>query len=214
MCSGTGDWTLLQPGFPIRKSSDHSLVASFPRLIAGSYVLHRLLVPRHPPCALTNLATKFRCSRPLCSSQETGGGPSGSSPGAAYGTGSRGTGPRGLGRCPLPQDPTACLGDLPCPTPVPSRRSGCTGGGTPSGSPTSQCSTHELHPGGKRPWHGSGHRGLGPWRQVLLRKEVIQPHLPVRLPCYDFVPIADPTFDGSLPYGLGHRLRVLPTFVT
>ena len=47
----------------------------------------------------------------------------------------------------------------------------------------------------------------------LLRKEVIQPHLPVRLPCYDFTPIADPTFDGSLPKGLGHRLRVLPTFV-
>ncbi len=37
--------------------------------------------------------------------------------------------------------------------------------------------------------------------QVLLRKEVIQPHLPVRLPCYDFVPIADPTFDGSLHKG-------------
>ena len=32
---------------------------------------------------------------------------------------------------------------------------------------------------------------------VLLRKEVIQPHLPVRLPCYDFVPIASPTFDRS-----------------
>ena len=31
----------------------------------------------------------------------------------------------------------------------------------------------------------------------LPRKEVIQPHLPVRLPCYDFVPIADPTFDHS-----------------
>ena len=31
----------------------------------------------------------------------------------------------------------------------------------------------------------------------LLRKEVIQPHLPVRLPCYDFTPITDPTFDGS-----------------
>ena len=51
-------------------------------------------------------------------------------------------------------------------------------------------------------------------RRLLLRKEVIQPHLPVRLPCYDFVPIASPTFDGSLPYGLGRRLRVLPTFVT
>ena len=47
----------------------------------------------------------------------------------------------------------------------------------------------------------------------LLRKEVIQPHLPVRLPCYDFTPNTNPTFDGSLPYGLGHRLRVLPTFV-
>ena len=35
----------------------------------------------------------------------------------------------------------------------------------------------------------------------LLRKEVIQPHLPVRLPCYDFVPIASPTFDGSLHKG-------------
>src|SRR5947209_20530265 len=37
----------------------------------------------------------------------------------------------------------------------------------------------------------------GPNLVVLLRKEVIQPHLPVRLPCYDFVPIADPTFDSS-----------------
>jgi hypothetical protein len=45
------------------------------------------------------------------------------------------------------------------------------------------------------------------------RKEVIQPQLPLRLPCYDFTPIIDPTLDGSLPCGLGHRLRVLPTFV-
>jgi len=49
---------------------------------------------------------------------------------------------------------------------------------------------------------------------VLLRKEVIQPHLPVRLPCYDLVLITSPTFDDSLPCGLGHRLRVLPTFMT
>ena len=32
---------------------------------------------------------------------------------------------------------------------------------------------------------------------LLLRKEVIQPHLPIRLPCYDFTPITCPTFDGS-----------------
>jgi hypothetical protein len=33
------------------------------------------------------------------------------------------------------------------------------------------------------------------------RKEVIQPQLPLRLPCYDFTPIIDPTFDGCLPEG-------------
>ena len=47
----------------------------------------------------------------------------------------------------------------------------------------------------------------------LPRKEVIQPQLPLRLPCYDFTPIINPTFDGCLPEGLAHRLRVLPTFV-
>jgi hypothetical protein len=57
MCSGRGDGPLRPPGFPIRKSPDLSLVADSPGLIAGSYVLLRLLVPRHPPCALINLAT-------------------------------------------------------------------------------------------------------------------------------------------------------------
>jgi hypothetical protein len=33
----------------------------------------------------------------------------------------------------------------------------------------------------------------------LLRKEVIHPHVPVGIPCYDLTPIIDPTFDGSLP---------------
>ena len=33
---------------------------------------------------------------------------------------------------------------------------------------------------------------------VLLRKEVIQPHLPIRLPCYDFTPITSFTFGGVL----------------
>ena len=56
---------------------------------------------------------------------------------------------------------------------------------------------------GRLPEQGSG----------LPRKEVIQPQLPLRLPCYDFTPIIDPTFDGCLPEGLAHRLRVLPTFV-
>ena len=51
------------------------MVANSPGLIAGSYVLHRLLVPRHPPIALSSLSHNKklqRCSRPLCSSQNTG----------------------------------------------------------------------------------------------------------------------------------------------
>ena len=31
----------------------------------------------------------------------------------------------------------------------------------------------------------------------FLRKEVIQPHLPIRLPCYDFTPVISPAFGGS-----------------
>ena len=48
-----------QRGFPIRTSSDQHPVIDSPRLIADSHVLHRLLVPRHPPCALHNLATQM-----------------------------------------------------------------------------------------------------------------------------------------------------------
>ena len=32
----------------------------------------------------------------------------------------------------------------------------------------------------------------------LPRKEVIQPHLPIRLPCYDFTPVICLTLDGWL----------------
>jgi hypothetical protein len=59
-------------------------------------------------------------------------------------------------------------------------------------------------------------RGLRPVSSDLPRKEVIQPHLPVRLPCYDFTPITDPTLDaclsGTRPE-LAQRLQVSPTFV-
>ena len=33
---------------------------------------------------------------------------------------------------------------------------------------------------------------------LFLRKEVIQPHLPIRLPCYDFTPVTSPAFGSSL----------------
>jgi hypothetical protein len=63
---------------------------------------------------------------------------------------------------------------------------------------TSQRSTRERSPQNTR-LRNDTWTTRKPGSHLLLRKEVIQPHLPVRLPCYDFVPIADPTFDGSLP---------------
>ena len=45
-------------GSPIRTPPDHSSFANSPGLIAGYYVLHRLLMPRHPPCALHSLSHK------------------------------------------------------------------------------------------------------------------------------------------------------------
>ena len=55
-----GNTTSLVPGFPIRTSSDPRSVDSSPRHIAASHVLHRLPVPRHPPCALKHLQHKTK----------------------------------------------------------------------------------------------------------------------------------------------------------
>ena len=61
--SGGSTRALPRVGFPIRKSSDQRMVSSFPRLIAAAHVLHRLLAPRHSPCALVLLIRKntFYC---------------------------------------------------------------------------------------------------------------------------------------------------------
>jgi hypothetical protein len=54
-----------------------------------------------------------------------------------------------------------------------------------------------------------------PWARIpcFLRKEVIQPQVPLRLPCYDFTPITDHTLVRCPPEGLAHALLVQPTFV-
>ncbi len=57
----------------------------------------------------------------------------------------------------------------------------------------------------------SCHRSLcGHDLRKSLRKEVIQPQVPLRLPCYDFVPVTDLTVD--IPESV--RLRVLPAPMT
>src|SRR5438067_2228546 len=63
---------------------------------------------------------------------------------------------------------------------------------------------------------GLGKRASSHSRPQLPRKEVIQPQLPLRLPCYDFVPVTSPTL-GRCPLcyqRLAHGLQVLPAPMT
>ena len=169
MYSAESTRALPRVGFPIRRSRDQRLVSTSPALIAAAHVLHRLLAPRHPPCALVLLIEK----NTLCVAME-------------------------FSRCSR--------------THAPKRK--------PPGRTVSQNSA-ALYRGrhsSRRAGYSDGrsHQRAGSLRSNcsgIPRKEVIQPQLPLRLPCYDFTPIIDPTFDGSLPCGLGHRLRVLPAFV-
>ena len=44
------------------------------------------------------------------------------------------------------------------------------------------------------------------WLVRLLRKEVIQPQVPLRLPCYDLVPITEFALGGCVSCEFTHRL--------
>ena len=58
-------------GFPHSEICGSKVVCTSPQLIAAYHVLHRLLVPRHPPCALTNLAASFESSVQLKTARRT-----------------------------------------------------------------------------------------------------------------------------------------------
>ena len=93
----------------------------------------------------------------------------------------------------------------------------CGSQGTAGRSPEDRV-LRALRRGGRRTaryWTGrpAGKVNNAFWKLVLPRKEVIQPHVPVRLPCYDFTPLTLHTFGTSLPEGLGRRLRVQTTRV-
>ena len=177
MDSACGNAALPALGFPIRESTDHRLFSAYPWLIAAVHALLRLLVPRHPPCALLILTVITRPARGRArgdtryigktvqfsrTAQET---PAGLAVGLSKLNSMRGTHP--FGCAPSVQTRSTLLG--------PAGSSGC---GMQLRRPD-----RRSNPGG------------------FPRKEVIQPHLPVRLPCYDFTPVTSPTFDGSLPKG-------------
>ena len=52
-------------GFPHSEISGSQLICSSPKLIAAYHVLHRLLMPRHSPCALFSLTSSESASAPL-----------------------------------------------------------------------------------------------------------------------------------------------------
>ena len=52
---------------------------------------------------------------------------------------------------------------------------------------------------------------MSSWIPILHRKDVIQPHLPIRLPCYDLTPIIEPTLDGCL-LAVGSPASGVPNF--
>ena len=45
---------------------------------------------------------------------------------------------------------------------------------------------------------GNARKSVSIFLFSFLRKEVIQPQVPLRLPCYDFTPVTDPTVVGCL----------------
>ena len=53
-------------GFPHSEISGSTLICSSPKLIAAYHVLHRLLMPRHSPCALRNLTSSESASASFC----------------------------------------------------------------------------------------------------------------------------------------------------
>ena len=202
MSSDAGDETRISPGFPIRTPSDHSPVIDSPRLIADSNVLHRFLVPRHPPCALKNLTTKMLASTMQFSThqptptrhpritreQQTSEATHQSKPATAdpSDTQQRTTRP-----------PHQTHHAFPTPRTPHAHSAWTKKGAVLTTAHLPQQPTIDVPPTSTHSSHHTRAASRAPQQRKLLRKEVIQPHLPVRLPCYDLVPIASPTFDGS-----------------
>ena len=168
MDSGRSTRALPRVGFPIRKSPDQRMVSSFPGLIAAAHVLRRLLAPRHPPCALVLLIRKNTSTTAMEFSRCARAG------------------------CPPFEEPLADEWSLKA-----QQRAAPSGAGNVEVDVIPGEPGHRTA-GGRATVPSTSRAPAGVRAPAFPRKEVIQPHLPVRLPCYDFTPIIDPTFDGCL----------------
>ena len=183
-------------------------------------------MPRHPPNAQKNKQQKtheqnkkqfcrrnltVRCSRPLYSSQPTHPHPptTPNKSGAPDGSGNQGALPQNPDSMPPPHHARAPTTSRPPQPQQPQQPT--TAGVSPMPAPDKPTTPHtSARRSAAQPFR-KGRPPAGPDPstvrarstarkpppQSILRKEVIQPHLPVRLPCYDFVPITSPTFDRS-----------------
>ena len=148
------------------------MLDSFPRLFAACYVLLRLLVPRHPPLTLSSLDIENPRQNVLAMQ---------------------------FSRCqkaPIPGRQCARWDGTP------SQLNSVSDSEIPE-RPRSLRSTRSIilqESSRQRPTR-ERYEPLNGGSILLLRKEVIQPHVPVRLPCYDLVPITNPTFGSSLQNG-------------
>ena len=185
------------PGFPIRPSPGSQRVCRSPELIAAYHGLHRLRVPRHPPHAFVRLTTynSFKQStRDLSTSDvfDVTIAP-----------------PKGCHTSNLTEWIRQSH-DLPL-TSVVKQRSDRSGR---LARHAASCQTIELWDRNVR-----GERlprcfqaGSRPRSRLLVDsgKEVIQPQVPLRLPCYDFAPVTALAFGRLAPCGFRHGLRALP----
>ena len=145
-----------------------------PRIIAACRVLLRLPVPRHPPCALGIFAFARALAR---------AGRHSTRPAATRAAGALAI------RC-----------DLLFVQKKISFATLCGSQGTARASPRDR--TLRAGDGEERERRVPPRIVCLSQERILPRKEVIQPHLPVRLPCYDFTPLTLHTF-GASPLSVG-----------
>jgi hypothetical protein len=211
-------------GFPHSDIAGSQDACSSPTLFAAYHVLPRRFVPRHPPCALSTLDRHSLCRArptvPCLGNQED--------PPAHSRAPANPPPPQTLLKLPhtrtcscsnysTPTSPSTQFCQFISPRPAPERTAPSTRRPCPGGQSRFEpirAQMPERLNGCALDLSGRPVRVFcSEERTRHSRKEVIQPQVPLRLPCYDFAPVIKLAFDRSvlLKRRFGHGLRALPT---